>query len=299
MKWLVIDGNNLVWRKFHAYKSRTTTASSENSMDVTEMFLRDILFLNELHAPDGFAFCFDKGRQKRQEIFPDYKKPRQMKFLTTNEIKEKLKVGRQIEHLCEILPAMGFVNVFSEEGYEADDLIASTCQTAEVCKLDVLIVSTDKDLYQLLRPGPYIEVSQWNGKRIVTAQSFRAEYGISASEWLWVKTVVGDPGDAIPGIKGVGEISAIKYLKGRLPEKSYHRKQINSDEGVTIRERNLPLMRLPFPGTPKIELIDRMPTEKSWDDIINKYKLNPNLLGRGRELWQSKKQTTLRGRSKS
>ena len=104
-----------------------------------------------------------------------------------------------------------------------------------------VIVSTDQDLWQLLSGD---RVTVWNPrtKKMLTEQAFRERWGIGPSQWADVKAIAGCPGDGVPGVPGVGEKTAAKFMAGRLKDttKAYNRVVEAND----LWERNLRLVRL-------------------------------------------------------
>jgi 5'-3' exonuclease len=153
---------------------------------------------------------------------------------------------------------MGFQNVFLEKGYESDDLIAALVDSdmANSSMLQVTIVTSDHDMFQLLSSRTSLYLL---GKRkMYTLQDFQAEWGISPSQWVDVKSIAGCSSDNIIGIDGVGEISAAKYMRGQLKSSSrVYRKIV---EKAHTWRRNYDLVRLPYVGCPKIQAVP----EKSW-----------------------------------
>ena len=109
-----------------------------------------------------------------------------------------------------ILPRIGFNNNHLQTGYEADDLIAKYVKdNAE----ELVIASADNDLLQLLYFADFLNLSK---NKLITSKSFFSEYGILPAQWGMVKQIAGCSSDNVKGIQGVGEITAIKYLKGEL-----------------------------------------------------------------------------------
>ena len=147
-----------------------------------------------------------------------------------------------------VLPKFGFKNNFIQTGMEADDVIAGITQNY---KEEIVIISADQDLYQLL--SPTVSMYSTKSKKLTTDDSFTEKYNITPKEWITVKQIAGCNTDNVTGILRVGEKTAIKYIKGALGE---HTKAYNNIvQGSTIIERNEALVKLPFKGTkiPKIK----------------------------------------------
>jgi DNA polymerase-1 len=237
MKILLVDANFLAWRAHHSTGNLSHNGSTTG---VAFGFLKEILALQELHRPDRIVFCFDSKHSKRKEVFPEYK---------DNRVYDEhhREVCGQIKRLRkEILPGVGFRNVFVSRGFEADDLVAALALA--LAKGDeAVIVASDKDFYQLLSK----RVSIWNPmKRVLyTRKAFREEWGLERpSHWVTVKAIAGCGTDNVKGIEGVGERTACKYLNGTLKEGSAKWKAIKSTEGLAVWNRNLRLVGLPFEG---------------------------------------------------
>lgn len=226
-------------------KLKTTTGVHTN---VIFGFLQTLLTLAQVFETNRFAFVWDSKKSVRKELFPEYKKSRH-KDLTPEEKEELQNAFSQFQIIRKrILPALGFRNNFIETGYEGDDLIASIILNDQFGR-DFLLYASDHDLYQLLSP----RVSMIKRKQLYTIDKFVEEFGINPSQWWIVKALAGCSSDEVPGIRGVGETTACKYLRNELKEKSVVFQRIK-DEEEQIRKQNIPLVRLPFEGTPVCQL---------------------------------------------
>lgn len=259
--WLLIDVSYLAWRAFHS-----TPDLSWEGVKTSVIFglLRDVQNLQDLHATRRVVFAFDVGRPWRSVKFEGYKGSRhnyeemdRTELLARGEVKFQLKNLRNI-HLNEI----GYRNIWFESGYEADDLIAAGCSALPDGDT-AIIVSRDGDFYQLLND----RVSIWNPskKRMITADWFRDEYGISPEQWADVKAIAGCGSDEVPGVKGIGEITAAKFLAGTLKHTTKAFAKIV--EGDAIWKRNLPLVKLPYEGCPTPEFLEDETTEGKWRKV--------------------------------
>ncbi len=283
MTWLLIDGNNLAWRSHYTLGQMT---HKKRPVGVLYGVLRDIVFLQKHLHTEHTVVCFDHGKNKRLDIYPQYRKHRKPK--TPEEKKARKSVGEQLLTLkTEILPRLGLKNVLFQEGYEADDVIASVCQNHE----NIIIASNDKDLYQLLRE----DVMIWNYKQWVTEDHFKNEYNVDPSLWPYVKSIAGCVSDNVKGIRGVGEITALKHLKGTLSTNCQTFKNITSLKGIALRDKNWELVRLPFSGCGTFNLIEDEIDTEQWDDVCKEFDFEtllgaatPRLRGRTLELHRSK-----------
>ena len=185
-----------------------------------------------------FAFCWDSKNSKRKELYPEYK---------ANRVKseELIECYKQFDHIRKVvLPSLGFANNFIQDGYEADDLIASICKNNEGKKY---IASLDHDLYQLLDKDTCL-VKPSSSEVKLTIGRFKELYNIEPEDWAMVKAMAGCSTDNVKGIPKVGEIRAVKHLTGKFQSVCTGR------EAEKIIHRNLPLVKLPMKGTKKIIL---------------------------------------------
>lgn len=204
------------------------------------------------HECSRFAFCWDSQNSKRRELYPEYKANR----VKSEELIESYK---QFDHIRDVvLPELGFVNNYMQNGYEADDLIASICKNNKGKKF---IASLDHDLYQLLDEDTVL-VKPSSSEVKFTASRFRELYGIEPEEWAMVKAMAGCSTDNVKGIPNVGETRAIKHLTGKYEYRCTGR------EAEKIIQRNLRLVKLPMKGTKKIVL-----NEEEHLDFVKFYKM--------------------------
>jgi len=261
---LIIDANNLAHRTFH---SLPDLSHAGESTGVIYGFLRVLLSLQNELGSRQTAIAFDYGSSLRQQSYPSYKlSRRQKKALASQEDKDARRdLHRQIRRLRdEILPAIGFQNILYADGYEADDVIASVCKSLSLEQLAV-VVSTDHDLYQLLDVNISIcKPKKGIGNVLVTPSTFHEEYGISAKNWSWVKAAAGCTSDDIQGLKGIGEITAIKFLLRTLKPTSKAYQTLDSAAGKELILNNLKLTTLPLEGCPRFSLKQDKISADSW-----------------------------------
>lgn len=262
--FILFDVDNLSHRNFHAMKG------DAYHLRVVLGLLRDISNTADILNSKNFAFCFDLGESIRTKIYPDYKADR----VETDDRKAiRLQTTKLRE---EILPKVGFKNLFALDTYEADDLIGFLCQNKKPNQT-FAIVSNDTDFFQLLREKVYI----WNPhiKRVMTHQRFQREYDMTPDGWLTYKSLCGCATDNIVGI--CGKTGAMKYVQGRLPKESKKYKDINSLVNCEMVERNRGLIQLPCPHLkdPKLTLQKDKITHEQWRHVMNGYDFN-HLLSR-------------------
>lgn len=262
--WLLLDCQYLCYRAFHTTGELTF---NEVKTGVIYGFLRDIRGFQELHRTTNIVFCFDSRQSERRKAYPPYKlKRKKLVEAMSEEDKElRLEMHKQVVKLRrEYLPALGYRNILFQKGYEADDMIGSVVfNTLPDTGDQGIIIGSDRDLYQLL--GPL--VSMWNPikSKMTTFQSFYKDYGIMPVDWARVKAYVGCETDDVEGIKGVGDKTAVKWIKNELNKKSKIWAKIKREVGTF--ERNLPLVKLPYPGTNTFELVDDEVTTEKWTEV--------------------------------
>jgi DNA polymerase-1 len=196
----LIDGMAYVFRAFFAMRSMSapdgTPINAVFGLGMTlQKFLAD-------HDPQVMACCFDAGSQTfRNEIFPDY---------TANRGAPPEELIPQFDLCRELVGCMGIPTVMCP-GYEADDLIATLTGQLRAAGHDVVIVSGDKDLAQLLQPGVRIynlaKDDWWD------ADGVPARMGVRADQVLDFLALTGDAVDNIPGVRGVGPKAATALLE--------------------------------------------------------------------------------------
>ena len=242
----------------------------ETATGVIYGFLKYLSTLQSEFRTNKFIFCWDSKTNKRLKIFPEYKNKRIKKDLTEEEQSFEDAFRHQMKMLRKVyLSTIGFRNVFCQKGYESDDIIASVCKNTFNRGTEIIIISSDKDLFQLITP--YISIYNPQSNKILDYQGFRKKYGIRPHEWSMMKALAGCTTDCVPGIKGVGEKTAIKYLKGELKESLKAYQAIKSKKGRYIYSRNLALVQLPFGKNTKIfkPKADEF-SEKGWREVVKK-----------------------------
>ena len=204
-KVILVDGNNLMFRSYYA------TAYSGNIMKNSKGFPTNGLFgfvnmmtkiINEEH-PEYILVAFDIGKTFRHEKYEEYKGGRSE---TPDELKMQFPVAK------EILTAMG-IKYLEVPGYEADDIIGTYAkQIDENNDYEGLIVSSDKDLLQLITPDVTVKLLKTKDYIMMTPETFKDTYRVEPARMTDLKGLMGDSSDNIPGVKGIGEKTAIKLL---------------------------------------------------------------------------------------
>ena len=206
----LVDGYALIYRAFFAMIARPlTTRRGENTSaawGVTNFLLR----LLERRRPDYLAWVHDVGESFRHQTYPQYKATREK---LTEELQQEF--DRSVERIEQILEAFR-VPLVGVEGYEADDVIGTLATAAR--GLQVVIVSGDKDFYQLIGPGVALLNPGRGGPAAVEEhwvdQTNASErLGVPPERVVDYLALVGDSSDNVPGVKGVGEKTALELLQ--------------------------------------------------------------------------------------
>jgi DNA polymerase I len=207
----LIDGYALIYRAFYAMISRPLrTAKGENTSAAWGV-VNFLLRLREKYRPDYVAWINDAGTSFREERFADYKSTRE-------KLDQELQAdfNRSVERICQLLEAFG-VPIIAIRGYEADDVIGTLAHAAANRGLQAVIVSGDKDFYQLVGPGVALLNPGRGGPAAVDEvwvdESNAADrLGVPPRQVVDFLALVGDSSDNIPGVKGIGEKGAQKLL---------------------------------------------------------------------------------------
>lgn len=205
-KILLVDGNNLLFRSYYA------TAYNGNFMKNSSGFPTNALFgfvnmINKIiteEKPVYMMVAFDKGKTFRHELYDFYKGGRSA---TPDELK------LQFPKAKEILTYMG-IKYYEIDNYEADDIIgtfAAYCEDDD--NYDGTIISSDKDLLQLISKHVDIKLLKQKDYIRYNIDTFKEAYGIDPINIIDLKALMGDSSDNIPGVKGIGEKTALKLLK--------------------------------------------------------------------------------------
>ncbi|HJF30554.1 MAG TPA: 5'-3' exonuclease [Sporosarcina psychrophila] len=204
---LLIDGMALLFRSFFATSAMGHYFPNEAGIptNAVQGFARHTMTATSIFKPTHMAVCWDMGAQTfRNDLFEGYKANRPA---PAPELVPQFDMARSVSEL------IGWKN-FGVPGMEADDLIGSFVQAWEG-KAEITIVTGDKDMLQLLRPGVRIAFTKkgFNVYDIYTEERFIEEYGITPIQFIDTKAFTGDTSDGYPGVKGIGPKTALKLIK--------------------------------------------------------------------------------------
>jgi len=211
MKLVLIDGHSLAYRAFFALPPDMANSKGELTNAVfgfTSMLLNVI----RDHKPTHLAVAFDVGRSFRHDKSEAYK-------ATRERIPDEL--AFQIDRIKELIAAFN-IPVYTAEGYEADDVLATLAHQAELRDVLSLITTGDRDLLQVVDEKIWVLTSgrKFSDVIIYTPEKVQERYHLSPAQIVDYKALVGDKSDNIPGVYGVGEKTAVRLLHqwGNLDE---------------------------------------------------------------------------------
>ena len=207
----LVDGYALIYRAFYALISRPlTTTKGENTSAVwgVSSFLQRLL---QTHKPDYLAWVHDSGRSFRHETYPAYK-------ATREKLTEELQADfdRGMKRICELLDVYQ-IPIISLPGFEADDVIGTLAQKGLEQKLNVVVVSGDKDFQQLIKPGIWLLNPGRGGpagveEHWVSVENASERLGVPPQHVVDYLALVGDSSDNVPGVKGIGDKTACELV---------------------------------------------------------------------------------------
>ncbi|KUK10639.1 MAG: DNA polymerase [Clostridia bacterium 41_269] len=202
-KVMLLDGNSLVHRAFHALPllSNRGGVFTNAVLGFTTMLFK--LLKNE--KPDYIAVAFDKGRTFRHDEYEKYKAHRK-------PVPDELR--HQFVLVKDILSALN-IKIFEYEGYEADDILGTLAKKAEEEGLEPIIVTGDSDALQLVSPSTKVMLTRKGISQIETfdIEKIKEKYNLEPKQLVDVKALMGDASDNIPGVPGIGEKTALKLIR--------------------------------------------------------------------------------------
>jgi DNA polymerase-1 len=285
-KIFLCDGHNLAFRAF--YGIRELSRSDGFPTNMIHGWVRSFWRLEDDFSPDEIWVFFDRGGcPQRESILPEYK---------ANRGSPPEGFSEQLEYVKQLTGAMGY-GWAEKEGLEADDLIATKTKELKGEGTEVTIVSSDKDLAQLVCPGvrqllPPPTANPRIGWRMLDEEGVNEKFGVSPASILDYLAIIGDQSDNIPGLSGVGPKTAVKWIQqfgdmenlitnaGRLTPKRFCSVVYERREDL---RRNLELIRLisdaeyletdpgPVAMNKLEEIFTEMEMSKSWEEAQKRY----------------------------
>ena len=205
-KLFLIDGHALVFKMYYAFLRRPMINSKGADMSILYGFTKYLLEMLEREKPTHVAVAFDPpGGTFRNQLYPEYKGTRP----PTPQL-----VIEALEPLTELVQSMN-IPVLMIPGFEADDVLGSAATQYASDKLDVYMVTPDKDYGQLIGPHAFQLKPGKSGAEaeLVTSATLCEKWGISSpAQVIDMLAICGDTADNVPGVKGVGEVGAAKLI---------------------------------------------------------------------------------------
>ncbi len=258
-KFFIIDGMAIAYRAHFALIRDPLVTSDGRHISATFGFLNALFKILRDEDPEYLAVAFD-SREKtfRHEKFPEYKATRE---------KMPFEMRPQIPWIKDILNAMR-IPIIEVPGYEADDIIGTMARQAEKKRVDAFMVSGDKDFMQLIGEHVFLYAPA-SGKRplkVYDREAVRERWGVSPENIIDLLGLMGDSSDNIPGIRGVGEKTAVKLLEkyGSLEAVISHADEIRN---ARVRENLEEQKELAFLSRELVTIDTEVPLDISWDSM--------------------------------
>lgn len=228
---LLMDGHSLAYRAFFALPAENFTTATGQPTNAIYGFASMLANTLRDEAPTHFAVAFDVSRKTwRSSEFPEYKANRSK---TPDEFKG------QVELIGEMLDAMHAVR-FAVDGFEADDVIATLATQAEAAGFEVLIVTGDRDSFQLISDHVTVLYPTKGVSELTrfTPEKVEEKYGLTPSQYPDFAALRGDPSDNLPGIPGVGEKTAAKWINqfGSFADLVERAEEVKGKAGQNFRD---------------------------------------------------------------
>jgi DNA polymerase-1 len=267
---MLLDGHSLAYRAFFALPDTLVTSSGQITNAVYGFTAMLIKMLGD-EKPDGVAVCFDRGRPAfRHERYTEYKANRRE---TPDAFSEQLPLIREVLQTLR-------VPIIELEGFEADDLLATLAKQATKDGDEVVIVSGDRDVLQLVNDAVTVMMTRRGISDIVRydALAVHEKYAVTPEQWTDFVALKGESSDNLPGVPGIGDKTAAKLIE------SY-----GDIEGVIANADKL---------TPKIragvaEMADQIRINKELGHLLEDVPLDIDLSGIGFEPWDDEAVRTL------
>ena len=272
---MLLDGNSLAFRAFYALPAENFKTQGGLTTNAVYGFTAMLINLLRDEQPSHIAAAFDVSRQTfRLEKYPEYKAGRSA---TPDEFRGQIDITK------EVLGALG-ITVLAEAGFEADDLIATLATQAENEGYRVLVVTGDRDSLQLVSDDVTVLYPRKGVSELTrfTPEAVVEKYGLTPAQYPDFAALRGDPSDNLPGIPGVGEKTATKWIaeygslqslvdnvdkvKGKVGDAlRAHLANVLLNRDLTDLVKNVPLAQTP--DTLRMQPWDRDHIHRLFDDL--------------------------------
>lgn len=265
---LLIDGNSLLHRAYHAYPVLTT--SSEEMVGAVYGFSTILLSTIERLRPTHVLVAWDVGKRTfRHEVYEEYKAGRkEMDVELFNQIDRTKQVVEKLN-----IPQVGI------EGYEGDDIIGTVSRLAsDDEKSKVVIVTGDRDALQLVEEERIVVYMPTNGFSsfgsrmmkdrgvlIYGEEAVKIKYGLEPKQMIDLKALMGDASDNIKGVRGIGQVTATKLIKRFESLDNLYSLISESDESERVKHMLLDGEELAYLSKKLVTIDRQVPIEFSWE----------------------------------
>jgi len=254
---LLLDGHSLAYRAFHALPPENFSTTTGQPTNAVYGFTAMLINVLRDEQPTHVAVAFDRSEKTfRHEQYVEYKATRKE---TPSDFRSQLSL------IFEVLDVLGITRL-SVPGYEADDIIATLATQAESA-MDVLIVTGDRDPIQLVSDHVTLLYTMRGISEMArfTPQTVEAKYGLSPAQYPDFAALRGDPSDNLPGIPGVGEKTATKWIAefGSLAALVDRVDEVKGRAGDALREHLAGVLR----NSQLTQLVRHVPLEVSAADL--------------------------------
>lgn len=230
-RMILIDGNSLMYKAYYGMSANGNMTANSKGIFTNAVYGFARMMNHLLQSEyDNILVAFDAGKKTiRHEWMQEYKAGRP-------PMPDEFRM--QIAYIKEYLNIMR-IKQYEQELYEADDIIGTMARRAEEAGFHVDIYSSDKDLLQLISPNTTVHLTKKGMTDLedYTPDTFYERYFIKYTQFIDLKALMGDKSDNLPGIPGIGEKKAIKYLQtyGTLDAIIEHKDEIKGADGEKIR----------------------------------------------------------------
>ena len=261
---LILDSNSLLNRAFYAIPELTTTDGIHTN--AVYGFANMLFKMKEELKPDYVVAAFDrKGPTFRHKEYKDYKAGRKK---MPEELAEQFPLTKDLLNLLSI-------TIYEMDGYEADDIIGSLAKYAEKNGIEVYIVTGDRDALQLASDNINVVITKKGVTEtaVYNYKTFMDEFGVTPTQFIDVKGLMGDKSDNIPGVPGVGEKTAYKLIQtyGSIEEVLNN---IDNISGKKLKENLENNRELAIFSKKLATIITEAPMEFDLDEIKNQDNYN-------------------------
>src|SRR5258705_12434902 len=228
---LLLDGHSLAYRAFFALPAENFSTTTGQPTNAVYGFTAMLINVLRDEQPTHVAVAFDRSEPTfRHEQWVEYK---------ANRRETPADFRNQLSLIFEVLDALG-IQRLSVPGYEADDIIATLATQAEQAGFDVLIVTGDRDVLQLVDERTTALMTRRGITEMTrfTPEEVAAKYGLTPAQYPDYAALRGDPSDNLPGIPSVGEKTASKWIRefGSLDELVARVDEVKGKVGEALRE---------------------------------------------------------------